>query len=538
MEVSAQQTNTRSTSSCIVIALIVILSATSQSQTPTITAEGFVTSKAGDSIQLGSVEVRGYRRASCFLQLAAINDRRRELPCSELAISIGEKLRVSGSKISKTSLKASQVIAWPSQSVAALDDPESGGPAQGPFTGGAFLEEPPETVGRANKLPVQIWVNGIPLRASSATTVNLASDGLRRENVIGGRNIYGGSITFWNKSKAIAAQPSTSVLVPGNYISYAGKGDSGVGSQAMLLDVFANNLTARESDFIKRQSAHVTEPDYVSGSPGSIEYSDGERIQIVPDKNVQEYVSKVGWALIPASQGNQSANDSGKIDFRFYVVRPFKNTRENRFIEINGQLREACFSVGLWGPLAASKPNSLVSGVVGEDNGLILIPDAALVRLNSEGQLAFLLSASIETITQKSAYFNWVQMKSNQGVVDPCRDAISLNKRIIRMGIRNEYVAGYDIREAPLAWAAEKGIAIANPSLSTGHTARQFHDDIGFLRNKTAYEFPWYAAYAFFYVGKYFADVDYSKLKRGEAEYAQFRDELRKADPDAFAKQK
>ena len=48
-------------------------------------------------------------------------------------------------------------------------------------------------------------------------------------------------------------------------------------------------------------------------------------------------------------------------------------------------------------------------------------------------------------------------------------------------------------------------------------------------------EIPWYAAYAFNYISQYYKDVDYSKLKRGEAEYQQFLQELRKADPEAFA---
>ena len=47
-------------------------------------------------------------------------------------------------------------------------------------------------------------------------------------------------------------------------------------------------------------------------------------------------------------------------------------------------------------------------------------------------------------------------------------------------------------------------------------------------------EIPWYAAYAFNYISQYYKDVDYSKLKRGEAEYQQFLQELRKADPEAF----
>ena len=34
---------------------------------------------------------------------------------------------------------------------------------------------------------------------------------------------------------------------------------------------------------------------------------------------------------------------------------------------------------------------------------------------------------------------------------------------------------------------------------------------------------------------RYYKDVDYGKLKKGEAEYQQFLDELRRADPEAFA---
>ncbi len=49
---------------------------------------------------------------------------------------------------------------------------------------------------------------------------------------------------------------------------------------------------------------------------------------------------------------------------------------------------------------------------------------------------------------------------------------------------------------------------------------------------------PWYATYGFNYISQLYPDVDYSKLKRGEKEYAQFLDELRRADPEAFAGKK
>ena len=78
------------------------------------------------------------------------------------------------------------------------------------------------------------------------------------------------------------------------------------------------------------------------------------------------------------------------------------------------------------------------------------------------------------------------------------------------------YLTGYDIREAPFAWAVAQGKAVANPVINSKHPDK---------------EIPWYAAYAFNYISQYYKDVDYSKLKRGDAEYQRFLRELRKADP-------
>lgn len=47
--------------------------------------------------------------------------------------------------------------------------------------------------------------------------------------------------------------------------------------------------------------------------------------------------------------------------------------------------------------------------------------------------------------------------------------------------------------------------------------------------------FPWYVVYGFAHINRYYPDVDYSKLKRGEKEYAQFLEDLRRSEPEAFA---
>ena len=93
----------------------------------------------------------------------------------------------------------------------------------------------------------------------------------------------------------------------------------------------------------------------------------------------------------------------------------------------------------------------------------------------------------------------------------------------LRIGIRQLYLAGYDVREAPFAWLVASGKPVPNPIIGTG--------DPGSV-------VPWYTAYAFDYISRYYSDVDYGKLKRGEKEYAAFLDELRKADPQAFEKSK
>ena len=78
------------------------------------------------------------------------------------------------------------------------------------------------------------------------------------------------------------------------------------------------------------------------------------------------------------------------------------------------------------------------------------------------------------------------------------------------------FLAGYDIREAPFAWAVAQGKAVANPVINSKHPDK---------------EIPWYAAYAFNYISQHYKAVDYSKLKRGRAEYQQFLHELYEADP-------
>ena len=149
-------------------------------------------------------------------------------------------------------------------------------------------------------------------------------------------------------------------------------------------------------------------------------------------------------------------------------------------------------------------------------DGTIIIPDVVLSRLNSEGQLASLLSYAITSIVQKQAYYVWRLSRQTLANVPLEYIAYPQAEQVLRIGIRQMYLAGYDIREAPFAWAVAQGKPVNNPVINSKHPDK---------------EIPWYAAYAFNYISQYYKDVDYSKLKRGRAEYQQFLHELYEADP-------
>ncbi len=160
-------------------------------------------------------------------------------------------------------------------------------------------------------------------------------------------------------------------------------------------------------------------------------------------------------------------------------------------------------------------------GVVALPNGPILVPESTLAGINNEAQVASILSYAITSVLQKHSYITRYARPSN--VVDfPSMDFspfvldLSKSEQSLRIGIRQMYLAGYDIREAPFAGAGAQGKPVNNPVIDSKHPDK---------------EIPWYAAYAFNYISQYYKDVDYSKLKRGRADYQQFLKGLYKADP-------
>lgn len=219
--------------------------------------------------------------------------------------------------------------------------------------------------------------------------------------------------------------------------------------------------------------------------------------------------------------------DDQKIKFRFYVVRPFHNARETGFVTMDGTIRQvssAEWRKGIRSPFLLPTGHTLVDGIVEMPDGMILIPETFLNKLQNKAQLAFALSVAVQCIVQRLQSIAVAEMKPSFGNYGMPSVGIGYMETMLalRIGIRQMYLAGYDIREAPYAWAVAQGKPVNNPVINSKNPDK---------------EIPWYVAYAFNYISQYYKDVDYSKLKRGRKEYQQFLQELRKADPGAFAPQ-
>ncbi len=241
---------------------------------------------------------------------------------------------------------------------------------------------------------------------------------------------------------------------------------------------------------------------------------------------------RLATTLLPEAEDSQGAINCARSQWHFYVTSSIATLRTGYFTEINGVLP----SFNGWGETpkyawgSMLNPKSSREGaILTSPNGLVLVPDVILARLQNKAQVAALLSFAITSVMQKQAYRAWPELMSPQaqgrvGIQgEGFPDAFGLwqDEQQVRLGIRRMYLASYDIRQAPYVWALASGKAAANPLFGSPHPEK---------------DIPWYAAYAFNYISQYYSDVDYGKLKTGKAEYQQFLDELRKADPEAFEK--
>ncbi|MGC9200269.1 MAG: hypothetical protein ACP5E5_15400 [Acidobacteriaceae bacterium] len=264
-----------------------------------------------------------------------------------------------------------------------------------------------------------------------------------------------------------------------------------------------------------------------SASPHELRYPNEGPINVVCDTRVNSYVENVFSSLLKPSAITPDAPIAKQETPSFYVVEPFQVEHNYDFEAMDG-------STGYF-DLASNQSwyknphaHSTVREIVFASDGTMLIPDIALAHLKNEAELAALLSYSLAAENQEIiAHFFQVQRfkgkpwSTNKGgannLIYTGNYLLHINEQVLRLGIRQMYLAGYDIRYAPFAWSVEQGKRIKGSV------------------DEPNKHMPWYAAYAFNAINQLYPNVDYSKLKRGEKEYQQFLQELRKADPGAFA---
>ena len=443
-------------------------------------------------------------------------------PCSKLELAVGTHVRLEGDRGSTEYFRAAELTTYKAGSLRKVN-------------GAALLQEAPHLVDGPQGWHGTLWVNGYAIAITPNTRLLSAPAGTR----LGYRMSFGSQTMVFHPKLPVGRSPipfTSSLLAANTWVSYHAVRAADGTVTASRVRFWTNQVDAGEKGYLERFHAEVFPPDYSKHLAGSIRFA--QTIEIIPDQATQNSVSELGRDLVPQYQKDLPSADPTKIDFRFYVVRPFIAQPKTMLVDTDGLLptyKRGPLGLGLRVIHGFNSPtaNTTVEDVVALPNGLILIPDTALARLRDKAQLAALLSCAISSVLQKQAYMalpitvsRFTTLGRPLGNPDfaPAIQVFAIwqNEQVLRLGIRSMQQAGYDIREAPFAWSVARGEPLNNPVVASSASELK--------KGKQAV--PWYASYAMNILSRDYAAADYSKLKTGEAEYAKLRDELYKAAPD------
>ena len=394
--------------------------------------------------------------------------------------------------------------------------------------GGALVEEHLEyNQGRQGENGT-IWIDGYPLRVAPQTKVIRLPSSTRFSYGFGGRRLGVGTSAHGPK---FAATPSD--VLPNSWVAYVAQRTSSDVLIAKSIEVWPNLDSSEVPSFLRQFKPEITPPHFDQHVPGTILFKNATPIQILPDQAVQQWIAKAGEDVLSSIPVVDYGKGRG-LQFRFFVVGMVPSLLGDYFIPQTGFMPQTelvlrKIHTRFLFTRRERMMNVSVRSVVASPDGTVMIPATVLASLQNRAQIMALLSYVVAAVIQRQSYRSFppimvpseFERRAVSGSSGLYVLAISrwLNEETLRLGIRQMYLAGYDIREAPFAWAVAQGNPVNNPVIDSKHPDK---------------EIPWYAAYAFNYISKYYRDVDYSKLKRGEREYQAFKDELRRVDPAAF----
>lgn len=225
------------------------------------------------------------------------------------------------------------------------------------------------------------------------------------------------------------------------YVTYEGTRDRGGNILASKLHFKDNEMTSGEARLWKSLTPKVSA--FKNERPGELRIGRIGKFKTTPNKEVQEYIRKLGEKLIPAHQKNFAEGDPNKIPFQFYVI-------EQKHLN--------AFAVA---------------------NGTVVVHSSMLTSVENEAQLAFILGHELAHATQEHTLRQLEFHKKKRMALQIAaiaasaygaynvRDIFNLvNAAIVngysrhlenqadRLGMEYMLAAGYDPREAPRAWKA------------------------------------------------------------------------------------
>ena len=430
-----------------------------------------------------------------------------ETPCKALEVHVGTRMALTGEQRPTGVFAATHAVAYVVRNSKILSTQQN----PGTLRGGAIFEEPPEVHHTAQGWMGSMWLDGYPMGIVPQTALSAAP--------AGSKLIYG--FVGFARQPRFQVKPSSAceshsvpagLFNPDMWGMYEGARAANGNISAARLCLWPNEAnddgTDKGNKRKHRNLWRVHLANYQLKRRGSIEMPHGRRLYILPDQQLQDWLSRLGGEIVPQSKKTLPDSDPAKIRFRFYVVHATDPTLQYAINIAKG------WTYGMKRP-------GFDDAAIAMPGGLVAVSDSTLARIDNSAQLAAILSYAATSVLQKQASVRHDSLKYLGGgesgpSFTPYALAVLQDEQQMRIGIRQMYLAGYDIREAPFAWAVAQGKPVANPMINSNHPDN---------------EIPWYAAYAFDYISQYYKDVDYSKLKRGRAEYQQFLQELYKADP-------
>lgn len=229
----------------------------------------------------------------------------------------------------------------------------------------------------------------------------------------------------------------------GTAMTYEGRRDRDGTIVATRVEFARNDLEAGEKRMWDSLKVSDKPFDDARSLAGDLRISQIGRFKTVPDRQVQDYVARLGHQLIPEYQRTLPESDPSRIPFRFYVV---ENRVPNAFALPNGVvvIHSSIFDV--------VENEAQLAAIVGHEIAHAVQEHTWRQQQHQKGKrMALAIGAAIASAYRQNGIANvltLVQAAMQNGY------ARSLENQSDRLGLEYMVDAGYDPREAPRVWKA------------------------------------------------------------------------------------